>query len=101
MQAYNKHNSGAAWHYWYNFPTSYDVWSAGNDLKQSTRIFEWLLERSAKDSPVFFFQEMLGYVYTMQGDAALGKEYYEKALAKAPKESGNYKRSVVMLGRIQ
>lgn len=98
IQAYNKHNAGAAWPYWYNFSTSYDVWDGGDDLKVSRRIFEWLLEANGEE-PAFFLQEMLGYVYTMQGNSKLGKAYYEKAVAKAPKESGNYKRSVVMLGR--
>ena len=100
MQAYNKHNAGGAWPYWYNFSTSYDVWAGGDDLNVSKRIFEWLIEGRGGE-PVFFLQEMLGYVYTMQGNAPLGKAYYEKAMAQAPRESGNYKRSVAMLGRMQ
>jgi len=100
VNAYNKHSSGGAWHYWYNFPTSYDVWNAGDDLKQSAKIFEWLLESKISDPPDFFLMEMLGYVNIMQGNKKVGEEYYKKALDKAPKESGNYKRSKQMLAKM-
>lgn len=96
VNAYHRHSSGGAWHYWYNFPSSYERWSAGDHLKQPTRIFEWLLETKTAAPPEFFIHEMLGYVHLMQGDSKLAEAYYKKALAHAPKESGNYKRSLIM-----
>jgi hypothetical protein len=101
VNAYNKNSSGGAWHYWYNFPSSYDAWSAGSDLGPATRIFEWLLETKSKEPPDFFLNEMLGYVNIMQGNKRVGEEYYKKALAEAPKESGNYKRSLRMLEKVK
>jgi hypothetical protein len=101
VNAYNKNSSGGAWHYWYNFPSSYDVWSPGNDLQAPTRIFEWLLESKSGTPPEFFENEMLGYVNIMQGNKKVGEEYYKKALSGAPKESGNYKRSLRMLENVR
>lgn len=97
IKAYNKHTNGGAWPYWYNFPTSYAVWNAGDDLKQPTRIFEWLLESKENNAPGFFYEEMLGYLYTMQGSGAIGRDFYKKVIAKAPKDSGNYRRAAKML----
>jgi hypothetical protein len=37
----------------------------------------------------------------MQGNKMVGKEYYKKVLAEAPKESGNYKRSLRMLEKVK
>jgi hypothetical protein len=101
VNAYNKHSSGGAWHYWYNFPTSYNVWHGGDDLKDATRIFEWLLESKDGVPPQLFENEMLGYLNVMQGNKKAGEVYYTKALAAAPKESGNYKRSQQMLSKIK
>ena len=101
LNAYNKHSSGGAWHYRYNFPSSYDVWNAGGDLKDATTIFQWLLDSKAGSPPEIFENEMLGYLNIMQGNKQIGEEYYKKALAEAPKESGNYKRSVQMLAKMK
>ena len=101
VNAYNKNSSGAAWHYWYNFPSSFDAWPAGRDLEPSTRIFEWLLETKSNEPPDFFLNEMLGYVNIMQGNKKVGEDYYKKALAAAPKESGNYKRALRMLEKVK
>lgn len=100
VNAYNKHSSGGWWKYWYGFPASYEVWSGGENLNASRRIFEWLLAAQPKDSTPFFLHEMLGYVHTMQGNRKLGEDFYRKALAQAPKDSGTYRRSARMLEEI-
>jgi hypothetical protein len=44
---------------------------------------------------------MYAYASLMQGNKAVAREYYKKSSADAPRESGNYKRSITMLQKYQ
>ena len=101
-KSYNECSYGGSWHYWYDFPTSYDIWPSFNkDLTDATTILKWLLDQHVQQPPAFFIQEIYAYVNLMQGNKVVARDYYKKSSADAPRESGNYKRSVTMLQRYQ
>ena len=101
-KSYNECSHGGSWHYWYNFPTSYDIWPSFNkDLTDATTILKRLLDQHVQHPPAFFIQEMYAYANLMQGNKEVAREYYKKSSADAPQESGNYKRSIIMLQKYQ
>lgn len=93
-----KHSGGKGWVYWYNFPSSYDIWHSNNEmLKAASKIFASLLDETT--DPAFDY-EMYAYINLILGNKDTAKEYYKKSISVASESSGGYKRGKVMLDKI-
>ena len=102
--AYNRYAHGGWLSYWFKFPTSFFVWEyRDQQITNALAILNLLLKEEAftKGQWAAWFYEFYAYVNMVAGNKELAKQYFEKAIASAPKQSDPYQRSMRMLEQLK
>lgn len=102
--AFNQHNYGGMWDYWFSLPGGYEVTSFHDkQLDEAERLMKYLMDKQDKDLKLKnFITEIYAYLNLVKGDSQTAKRYYQKAI-EHPEDSYpvSYSRSKEMLAHIR